>query len=216
MTDTSTAAPLTRSARKRQTILEAGHDLFLTNGYQGTSVDQIAALAAVSKQTVYKHFGDKHELLLAIVSNALDATVSPFLERIAALAQSTDLESDLVVLAGDYLRAVSRGPVVQLRRLVIGEANRLPELAQQYYDQAPRRMLAGFAESFARLHDRGLLQVTEPARAAEHFAFLIVGRPIDEALFCGAPALSDSDVDACVRAGVRVFLAGYLARPDGG
>ena len=62
---------LGRSARKRQTILSAGRALFLSNGYQGTSVDQIAASAEVSKQTVYKHFGDKQELLLAIVNDAL-------------------------------------------------------------------------------------------------------------------------------------------------
>ena len=57
-----------RSARKRQTILSAGQALFLSNGYQGTSMDQVAASAAVSKQTVYKHFGEKQELLFAIVN----------------------------------------------------------------------------------------------------------------------------------------------------
>src|SRR6202008_3134543 len=62
------AMPPTRSERKRGTILDAGRELFLTGGYQGTSVDQIAARAAVSKQTVCKHFGDKQRLPLAIVS----------------------------------------------------------------------------------------------------------------------------------------------------
>ena len=74
------------------TILSAGRDLFLTNGYQGTSVDQIAASAEVSKQTVYKHFGDKQELLLAIVNDALDSTVAPFLRADrASWATPTDL-----------------------------------------------------------------------------------------------------------------------------
>ena len=80
-----------RSVRKRQTILSAGRALFLTNGYQGTSVDQIAASAEVSKQTVYKHFGDKQELLGAIVADALESTVTSFLPRIAQLAESTEL-----------------------------------------------------------------------------------------------------------------------------
>jgi TetR/AcrR family transcriptional repressor of mexJK operon len=201
---------LGRSARKRQTILSAGRSLFLSNGYQGTSVDQIAASAEVSKQTVYKHFGDKQELLLAIVNNALESTVAPFLERIAALADTIDLETDLTDLAADYLRAVLQEPVVQLRRLVVGEANRVPALAQLYYDQAPARTLSAFADCFARLHDRGLLNVIEPALAAEHFAFLIVGRCIDQALFCGGPAVLDGiDIAGYVRAGVRVFLAGY-------
>ena len=117
---------LGRSARKRQTILSAGRELFLSNGYQGTSVDQIAASAEVSKQTVYKHFGDKQELLLAIVNNALESTVAPFLDRIAALADTMDLEADLTALAADYLSAVLQEPVVQLRRLVVGEANGSP------------------------------------------------------------------------------------------
>jgi TetR/AcrR family transcriptional repressor of mexJK operon len=204
---------LGRSARKRLTILAAGRDLFLTNGYQGTSVDQIAASAEVSKQTVYKHFGDKHELLLAIVDDALDSSVTPMLDRIQALADSAELEADLSALGADYLRAVLQEPVVQLRRLVVAEANRVPELAQLYYSQAPARTLAAFADCFSALHGRGLLQVGEPSIAAEHFAFLIVGRSIDQALFYGGPqVLAGLDVDHYVRAGVRVFLAAYRPR----
>jgi TetR/AcrR family transcriptional repressor of mexJK operon len=203
---------LGRSAHKRLAILSAGRDLFLSNGYQGTSVDQIAASAEVSKQTVYKHFGDKRELLLNIVNEALDGTVTPFRERIAALAGTTDLEADLTALAADYLRAVLQEPVVQLRRLVVGEANRIPELAQLYYNEAPARTLAAFADCFSALHGRGLLRIPEPAVAAEHFAFLVVGRPIDQALFYGGPqVLAGIDVERHVRAGTRVFLTAYAS-----
>ncbi len=202
-----------RSARKRATIMSASQALFLSNGYQGTSVDQIAASAEVSKQTVYKHFGDKQELLVSIVDDALDSTVTPFLDRIAALADTDDLQSDLGALAADYLRAVLQEPVVQLRRLVVGEANRLPALAQRYYEHAPARALAAFADCFGVLRDRGLLDVAEPALAAEHFAFLVVGRCIDQALFCGGPqVLAGIDVDHHVTAAVRIFLAGYRPR----
>jgi TetR/AcrR family transcriptional repressor of mexJK operon len=204
---------LGRSARKRLTILSAGRDLFLSNGYQGTSVDQIAASAEVSKQTVYKHFGDKRELLLSIVNEALDGAVTPFVDRIAALADTTDLEAEMTALAVDYLRAVLQEPVVQLRRLVVGEANRVPELAELYYNQAPARTLDAFADCFAALHRRGLLHIPETALAAEHFAFLIIGRSIDQALFYGGPqVLAAIDVERHVREGVRVFLAAYQAR----
>jgi len=201
---------LGRSARKRATILAAGRSLFLANGYQGTSVDQIAASAEVSKQTVYKHFGDKQELLLAIVNEALDHTVTPVLNRIGQLADTDDLEADLTKLAGEYLRAVLAEPVVQLRRLVVGEANRVPALAQLYYDRAPARALSAFADCMQRLHTRGLLSVPEPAVAAEHFAFLVVGRCIDQALFCGGPqVLAGMDVDRHIHVAVALFLAGY-------
>jgi TetR/AcrR family transcriptional regulator, mexJK operon transcriptional repressor len=209
---TETALP-GRSARKRQTILAAGQQLFLSNGYQGTSMDQVAATASVSKQTVYKHFGEKRELLFAIVTDALDSAAGSVREHILALADSTDLDADLTALAGDYLRVVMQEPVVQLRRLVIGEANRLPELARLYYEHAPLRTLGLLADAFTALHNRGVLNVPEPSLAAEHFAFLIVGRPIDQALFDGAPAvLARVDVDSYARAGVDVFLAAYRSR----
>ncbi len=144
------------------------------------------------------------------MNTALESTVTPFLERIRALADTTDLEADLTALAADYLRAVLQEPVVQLRRLVVGEANRVPELAQLYYDQAPARTLAAFADCFSALRDRNLLHVPESAIAAQHFAFLIVGKSIDQALFYGGPqVLAGIDVEDDVRAGVQVFLAAY-------
>jgi AefR-like transcriptional repressor, C-terminal domain len=89
--------------------------------------------------------------------------------------------------------------------------------APPYYEQAPARMLAAFTECFGRLHDRGLLHVHEPALAAEHFAFLIVGRCIDQALFYGGPqVLAGVDPQRYVAAGVRVFLAGYRPRGAAG
>lgn len=202
-----------RSARKRQTILTAGQQLFLSNGYQGTSMDQVAATAAVSKQTVYKHFGEKRELLFAIVTDALEPAAATIGDRIAALSDNGDVETDLVSLAGDYLRAVLDERVVQLRRLVIGEANRLPELARLYYEHAPLRTLDALTETFGGLHERGVLNAPEPSLAAEHFAFLVVGRPIDQALFEGArKVLVDFDVDAYARGAVEVFLAAYRPR----
>ncbi len=209
---TETALP-ERSARKRQTILSAGQQLFLSNGYQGTSMDQVAMTAAVSKQTVYKHFGEKRELLFAIVVDALDTAAGDIRERITALPDSADIDTDLHTIARDYLRVVLQEPVVQLRRLVIGEANRVPELARLYYEHAPLRTLGALADAFAALTDRGVLNAPQPSLAAEHFAFLIVGRPIDQALFDGAGEVAAAlDADVYARAGVDVFLAAYRAR----
>ncbi len=205
-----TASLPVRSQLKRESIMSAARDLFLAHGYRGTSVDQIAASAEVSKQTVYKHFGDKRELLLAIVSTAVDGTVVPFVGRIGALAETNDLPGDLVDLGSAYLRSVLAESVVQLRRLVVGEANKVPELAQFYYERAPAQTLRAFADAFARLDQRGLLHAPEPRLAAEHFAFLVVGRSIDQALFFGGrKTLADLDVDRDVGAAVRAFLAAY-------
>ena len=55
----STASPLTKSDQKRQQILDAGRELFMTQGYADTSMDQVTAKSGVSKATVYNHFPSK-------------------------------------------------------------------------------------------------------------------------------------------------------------
>src|ERR1700688_1814769 len=62
-----------RGARKRAVILEAAQQAFFANGFVGTSMDQVAAKAAVSKQTVYKHFSDKEALFREVVTAVVQA-----------------------------------------------------------------------------------------------------------------------------------------------
>src|ERR1700712_1727700 len=61
------------SAEKRSAILASARELFLTDGFERTSVDAISARARVSKRTVYDYFGDKRTLLLAVVEQAMDS-----------------------------------------------------------------------------------------------------------------------------------------------
>jgi TetR/AcrR family transcriptional regulator, mexJK operon transcriptional repressor len=151
-----------RSTRKRRAILEAATTLFLRNGYLGTSMDEIAALARVSKQTVYKHFADKESLFSAIVTAAVDAAGDQVLEDTTALAGSDDLATDLRDLARRQLGSVMQPPLMQLRRLVIGEANRFPELGRAFYERGAGRSTAALAAAFERLTARGLLHADDP------------------------------------------------------
>ena len=67
----------TRTARKRRAILDAATTLFLREGYLATSMDQIAAAASVSKQTVYKQFADKQSLFREIVTGTVAGSATP-------------------------------------------------------------------------------------------------------------------------------------------
>src|SRR5207237_119316 len=128
-----------RSARKRRAIMGAATTLFLRTGYRGTTMDEIAALAAVSKQTVYKNFADKERLFSGIILDIIAQVAEPFHAEVLALQDSDELEKDLHELARRYITSVMQPPVLQLRRLIIGEAGRLPELARNYYERAPAR-----------------------------------------------------------------------------
>ena len=194
-------------------IREAATTLFLRRGYLGTSMEEIATLAGVSKQTVYTHFADKEQLFTDLIRGATDR-VDDFLQHATALLPGTDdLETDLRELARRYLAQVLHPELLQLRRLVIGEAGRFPDLARTYYEQAPARTLAGLASCFLRLAERGLLRIDDPALAAGSFAYLVLGRPLDRAMFCGVDeALSPADRERQADEAVRVFLAAYGPR----
>jgi TetR/AcrR family transcriptional regulator, mexJK operon transcriptional repressor len=204
------AAQLPRSDRKRAAIREAATTVFLSNGYLGTSMDEVAALAAVSKQTVYKHFSDKQSLFADIVTGTVDEAGNRVHDAVLGIADTDDLGSDLRDLARRQLGMVMQPRVLQLRRLVIGEAGRFPELGRTFYERGPGRTIAALAEAFERLAERGLLTLDDPLLAAQHFNWLVMSIPLNRAMLLGddKPPAS-AELDRYADTGVRVFLAAY-------
>jgi len=202
--------PGSRSARKRQTIIDAAAALFLEHGYQGTSMDDIAALAAVSKQTVYKNFADKQQLFSHIVLGAA-ARADAFIAALPrVLADSDDLAAGLRALARQYLATVMQPRLLQMRRLIVSESGRFPDLARAYYEQVPEHVMTSLAAQFGELAGHGLLRIDDPAVAAAHYAFLVLGAPLDRAMFLGpGHGLSEADLDRHADEAARAFLAAY-------
>jgi len=133
----STNADERLSARKRRAILAAAATVFLRKGYRGTSMDEVAALASASKQTVYKHFADKERLFAEMVAATVEEVSDPVHEVVLRLDESGDFESGLRDLARRQLAMVMQPRLLQLRRLVIGEAARFPELGRTFYERGP-------------------------------------------------------------------------------
>jgi TetR/AcrR family transcriptional repressor of mexJK operon len=202
-----------RSARKRRAILAAATTLFLRNGYRGTSMDEIAALARVSKQTVYKHFADKERLFAEIVVSTVDEASDRVHDEVVELADSGDIEADLRDLARRQLLMVMQPQLLQLRRLVIGEAGRFPDLGRTFYERGPARTLTALAAAFDRLAARGVLQLDDPLVAAQHFNWLIMSNPLNQAMLLGRDEPpTRAELRRNVEAGVRAFLGAYGAR----
>ena len=213
MSETSTApGGPGRTARKRQAILDAATALFLRDGYTATSMDQIAAAAAVSKQTVYKQFADKQSLFREIVTGTVEEVSDPVARRVASLRDGADLEVSLLELARALVTQVIQPPVMQLRRLVIGEASRFPELGQLFYQRGPGRTIDELAAAFTDLAASGQLRTADPRLAAEHFNWLVMSVPLNRVMLCGDAGRPDpADLDRYADAGTRAFLAAYRA-----
>jgi TetR/AcrR family transcriptional regulator, mexJK operon transcriptional repressor len=211
-------ASLSAAARRRRSgrlasggvIMDAAATLFLRKGYAGTSMDEIAALAGVSKQTIYTHFTDKERLFSDLI--LLNAErVDQFVAEVEAIfIGAEDTAKALVELARRYIGLVIRPEVLQLRRLVIGEAARFPDLAETYYRRVPERVLGTLADHLGRLAEQGVLRIDDRVLAANHFVALILWVPLDRAMFhLEQESLSPQALDKLATGGVRVFLAAY-------
>jgi TetR/AcrR family transcriptional repressor of mexJK operon len=203
----------TRSARKRRVIMEAATSAFLRNGYLGTSMDEIAALAGVSKQTVYKHFADKKRLFTDIILATSDQVIGELVQTATqALPDTGDPEKDLAEVGRRLITAICDPQVLRLRRLVIGEAGRFPELGRTYWERGFERGLATLAATLGRLAERGLLHLDDPLLAAQ-FAGMILWVPVNRVMFCGEDAaLPAADVERYAAAGAHAFLAAHARR----
>lgn len=201
-----------RVRRSRALITEAAASEFLAKGYSGTSVDDIAAAAGVAKRTIYNIYGDKERVFRAMITEAI-ATAEAYSERLgtSGLTDHTQsgstLEQRLVDIARDLAQSIHLGPVVPLRRLVIGAAGRFPDLAVEYYRRAPQLVMSQLARALSELDAMGQLVVPDPELAAEHLAFLTIGASLDRAMFDSSRTLDAALARA--EAGARAFYRAY-------
>jgi TetR/AcrR family transcriptional regulator, mexJK operon transcriptional repressor len=199
-----------RSSRKRSAILDAATELFLTREYAGTSMEDIASAAAVSKQTVYKHFSDKETLFREVALGSVERAAGAFRAEVAATAEANDVPAALHELARSYIDVVMNPVLLRRRQLVLREAGRFPDLARKYHETGPRRTIDAFSTAFARLAERGELAIDDPLAAGTQFAFLVIGEPLDTAMFRGVGRRrTRRELHELADAGAEVFLAAY-------
>ncbi|GAA0442366.1 TetR family transcriptional regulator [Acrocarpospora corrugata] len=197
-----------RFAPKHLAIMDAARTLFLRNGYGGTSMDEIAALAAVSKQTVYKNFADKERLFIEIITADIAQAEAQTQANVHALATSDDIATDLRDFARRHIAIVLQPHLMQMRRVIIAVADRFPDLAAIWYASGPERSHTTLAGQFQELTLRGRLNTPDPLLAAQHFNWLILSIPLNQLMF-SAVTFTPAELAHYADEGVRVFLAAY-------
>jgi len=205
-----------RVVRSKAAVVDAARTLFLRKGYAGTTMEEIAAQAGLTKRTVYNNYGDKEALFSAILADVLayaEAFARALHEEFAVGVTAANLRATLDDLGRRLALGIVRSEVIALRRLLIGEARAFPALGAEYFDRAPGQVLEALCEGFEHLARRGLLRVKDTRRAAAQFAYLVAGEPLDRAMLVGTIP-SNHHVIGCARDGVQTFLARYGVRAD--
>ncbi len=200
------------SQPKRAAALAAAERQFLATGYESVTMESIAQESGVAKQTLYSHFGSKRDLFLEIVRAQTEGASASVLDPAPTFPDASHAREGLHDLLVAQLTAVLDPRILALRRLVIGELRRSPELAEALYELGPRRAILALTAVVDELCAAGALRPVDAEQAATQLNWLVMGEPINRAMLLGdAAALSPAQIPAHVEAALDMFFAAYGA-----
>ena len=194
------------SAAKREAIVQAAAQVFMKAGYGAASMDQIAAEAGVSKQTVYSHFGAKDALFEEIISGKCVELLGT---EDAGFGQGDDPYAVLFETAKQFLNIVLSDESMTLYRMILGECGRFPELATVFYRAGPRTATERLSRFLSKMADQGYLKIDNPAAAAGLFFAMMRG---DLYLRCILALREKPDTDEITdyaRSVVEIFIRAH-------
>jgi len=194
----------TRRLAKQQRILEAALVEFAKNGFSGASMQAIAERAGVSKPTLYQYFGNKQSLLAAVLNVGKSELLAPLQDT-----EGKPLVDVLWQFSWTYADFVLRPDMLSLARLIIGEAERLPDVARDYQNQGPQKALLGTIAFLLAQRGRGALQFQDAELAAQNLWSLILSAPREHCLHHPQDRPSQAELKRYILNGLGVFLRAY-------
>lgn len=197
-------------APKAKQILAGARDAFMEGGFEGTSVDEIARRAGVSKPTIYKHFADKEAVFAAVVRAECANQSGRIFE---APFDEPDVRGALLDIARKFVDLILSPFPQAMLRLTIAESGRFPELSQIIYESGPGAGSRRLSHFLAGAVARGILDIDDVELAAHQFFELCKADLFYKIVFRVRDEVSDEEKDRVARAAVETFWKAY-ARQD--
>ncbi len=193
--------------QKRRQILDGAGRIFSTAGFDATSMSDVAREARVSKATLYVYFQDKEHLFTAICAERRDRNIT---EIIALLDTDKPMQTALAAFSTETMNIISQPFVVAAHRIVIGVAERMPEVGTEFFERGPKRVATALAK-FLDFHvAEGRLDIADTYFAAMQFLELVQAGIVRPRLY-GAikePATRE-EIDNNIASALSMFMAAY-------
>jgi AcrR family transcriptional regulator len=203
--------PKEREGEVDERILNAARKIFLGRGFDGASIDEIAAAARAGKPTIYARFGDKRALFTAVVTHDVLSRIAQFNSE--ALTGGT-IEERLARAGIALLHWTLENERMALMRLAIAEAQRFPDLAStvsRAARQLSTEVAARFLGEMAQSGELGTLAAFAPERlatTARFFLDLVVVPILLRGLFEHKVEALQAEIGPHVARSAAFFLAG--------
>jgi AcrR family transcriptional regulator len=188
-------------------LREAAIEAFVDNGFEGTTMEAVAAAAGITKRTLYAKYADKQALFAAVIPRAL--ADMPFL-GVAIEVPDGDLTNSLCQLARQIIERLVDPTAVRLRRLAMLEADRIAELDPVEGADMWSTSLLSIVHLLATHAEAGEIVADDLEVAADLFLAMVAGSPTvwaDFGLF-----RSTEELERHIARAVDLFLSGILPR----
>lgn len=198
--------PSIKKGRKFDQVVEGATKIFLRDGFEGASVDDIAREAGVSKATLYSYFPDKRVLFIEIATREMrrQAEVGA-----ASLDLSQPPQVVLPVIGRKLVDYMTSDFGQAIFRTAVAETERFPEIGRKFYESGPMQVRDRVSEYLACCVERGALDIDDVELAAEQFAELCKVRSVLCCTFTPGEACAAEDTDRIIASAVEMFLARY-------
>ena len=198
-----------RKGRKYDQVLMGARSVFIACGYGDANMDEVARTAKVSKATVYSYFPDKQSLFIEVVKAECEHMADNAMEEID---QSKDIRQVLNKAAGYMVNFFLSEFSQRMFRICVSEADRIPELGRQFYENGPMMGRQHIAKYLRKAADSGEVEIYDFELAADQFAELCKATLWPQAVFGIRSEFDDDEKQRVVSAAVETFCRAYAPK----
>lgn len=195
-----------KDLEKRQRILESAKQLFLEMGYHGSSMNQIAQNAGVTKLTVYNHFQDKATLFTCAIEDTCEHILSTRPRELTADSNFIVVLNEVCELA---LNIVNLPEAIKLDLLLLELAAEHSPLVEQFYRASHLKMRQVWEQLFQEAASFGFIQQADPALQTELMVSLLMGLRHQEVLLGMRERPTTVEQQNIIGFAIEIFMLKY-------
>lgn len=195
-----------KRGRKFEQVVAGARDVFLTDGFEGASVDTIARRAGVSKATLYAYFPDKRLLFMEIASSECRRQAADVVD---ALDLSRPPREVLERVGSGLMQFMLSDCGQRVFRICVAEADRFPDLGRHFWNSGPMMIERTLCDYFTLAIARGELRIADLSLAAHQFAELCKSELFPKMVFGLQRDFAEDEIARVLQGAIDTFMARY-------
>jgi len=198
-----------KKGRKFDQVIAGARDVFMSRGFEGASVDEIAKRAGVSKATLYSYFPDKKLLFMEVAKSECTRQAD---EILAETSDEDALDVVLSEIANRFVSFITSDFGQRVFRICVAESDRFPELGRAFYESGPMLMRSHMIELLQLAQANGDVDIEDFELASDQFAELCKADLFPRMVFSVSNTFTELEKARVAEGAVQTFLARYQTR----